>query len=799
MQIDEMADLLALRTDTQNAQRPAAAALREVRIFQKAGVSTDFLDFLAQHIEERVFLLGQKVIDEFAPDDRCMYMLSQGVAKVIKGTREVALLNAGAVFGEIIVLGLASKRTASVIAAETCYMQVLHQSVVVRGLELFPQDRNKVLKLAFASDGVISEAPSQRESQEAPMLDLASAEASQHRRTSAQNPSFMKALRQSSLFASIDPGFMEDLSKVCHDRIYMPGDLIIEEGKRGDSMFIMLSGNATVFVTDPDQVGQEKQANKDGPHSPGSAEPGSPASPRRGTVAEVKLRSFSGPEMTSGNKRVMNRKVMSRIGVLTPGSISGELAMLGVSLIRSATIEAVTICSMWEITQEEALAILERYHDAQHHFAQIIVDHLERTVPSRMLHMPLFKAFDRKFRMLLGLYCERRAYFPGQRIQREAQPGERLYIVNQGRATLKKKGVTVKTYVGGSYFGSTVMLGLHKVYLGTLTALQTCHILIITRTSYQQALEQYPSLVAAQELKKTEKTAGEELREAIQRISSRKLIWKRYQCQLLDSRNPDAQKLTETELLERAFQVWSDRVNQLLKSRRQRDRERGQYKEMMEKWVQKKQQARLLLAAKNGDMPSKMHTARPSTVNDAAHHKELVKVLEDWPMPRPSPHYKLRVFGVLHESATRPATGAPLLPILKQRQVRSGGGKLLGEASHHLGEGAKSKEDPWWRQDNNPFDGGDGCLGEGLDEDLGEISPGDLLSGEDLDDDFFDMQGHAYSLEGHDGFEADPPNPDRICPLSDRPTHKQFVQLPNLVAVHLGLVEQKRDSVLEHR
>ena len=34
--------------------------------------------------------------------------------------------------------------------------------------------------------------------------------------------------------------------------------------------------------------------------------------------------------------------------------------MLGVMLVRSATIEAETICSMWEITQEQALIILER-------------------------------------------------------------------------------------------------------------------------------------------------------------------------------------------------------------------------------------------------------------------------------------------------------------------------------------------------------------------------------------------------------------------------------------------------------
>merc|ERR1719326_809093 len=124
----------------------------------------------------------------------------------------------------------------------------------------------------------------------------------------------------------------------------------------------------------------------------------------------------------SGTNKFLDRKTMSRVGTLHAGSITGELAMLGVSLIRSATIEAQTICSMWEITQEKALAILERYPDAQMHFAHIIVEHLERTVPARILSTPLFRGFDRKFRMLLGLYCERRAYFPGHRIVREGHP-----------------------------------------------------------------------------------------------------------------------------------------------------------------------------------------------------------------------------------------------------------------------------------------------------------------------------------------------------------------------------------------
>jgi CRP-like cAMP-binding protein len=378
---------------------------------------------------------------------------------------------------------------------------------------------------------------------------------------------------------------------------------------------------------------------------------------------------------TEGRKRGVHFQKSSplvRIGVLTAGSISGELAMLGVSPIRSATIEAQTLCAMWEIPQEKALVMLDRFPDAQNHFANIIVQHLERTVPARILSTQLFDNFDRKFRMLLGLYCERKAYFPGQRICRDGHYGDRMFIVNQGKATLEKKGVNVKTYAAGSHFGSALMLGIGKIYLGTLRALQTCHILIISRSCYMQVLEQYPSMHASQELKKTEKLAQEELREAIQRTSARKLIWKRYQFQLLDSQNADAAKLTETELLERALSCWSDRVKSIVNNRRRHERERDHYRQMMEQWLQKRQLAREYLDQKLAEQSPGY--ARPKTVT-AGHgedRKKLEKVLEDWPTPRPSPHYRLRVFGVLHEATTWPATGAPLLPLLEKKQLPNG-------------------------------------------------------------------------------------------------------------------------------
>jgi len=697
---------------------------------------------------------GQKIIDENNPDDRCMYLIVDGLAKVVKNHQEINQLKTGAVCGEINVLGLAAKRTATIIAEQTCYLQVLHQSVVVRGLELFPEERKKVLMMAFKghalnqaqvqaqakdvptrtrrsalamsaelSRGSIKELPADA----APMTHRSSVRALDNCRPrmsrmsikamSTDSPSstrqsiarqsvlelrqqspgtfptteglqekdedgrmrsktivnraiMAQALQGSPLFADVGTNFIEELALVATDRIYMPGDMIIEQGKKGDSMFVMVSGAAAVYAT-------ESGSNK----------------------AKVGT-GFSDDEpltMDGYGNMVKPRSYVSRVGSLTGGSVGGELAMLGVSQTRSATIEAETICSMWEIAQEEALPIIERFPDAMKHFANIIVEHLERTVPTRILSIPLFRGFDRKFRTLLGIYSERRAYFPGQTIVREGALGERLYIMNLGRVRLEKKNVNVKMYASGTHFGSTVMLGIHKAYVGTLIALQTCHLLAVTRTAYQAALEQYPALGAAQEMCRSEKANEEVLREAVQRSATRKLIWKRYQLLCMDPAhmvNPFAASKTnqsDQETLERYCQAWRSLAKYQRERRETLKRDKLKQREVMESWLQRRAEAMERARQRRqeeqmDDMPDYLRggldgnegRAETETVKlplvplppGEAERRDLAAYLQDWPAPRPSPHYRLRLYGVLKEAVvSSPTEVSPLLPLLNESKA----------------------------------------------------------------------------------------------------------------------------------
>lgn len=507
---------------------PTISCLREIEIFQEVGCCDGFLDFLNNHLEDRFFLGGQKIIDENLADDRSMFILGKGLAKVTKEGKQVGSIQAGAVFGEMVLLGLATKRSSTIVATEVCYMQVLKQAHVVRAMQLYPDERQKVLMIALKkSSGTGGQC-------------IMKADGTPDWKANSVK-TVVAAVQQTAMFGQIGAAFIEDLSNAAEDRIYMPGELIIEEGAAGDSLFIMVSGQAKVMVRDD----HAKRAN-DG-----------------------------------------NDSNQITVGMLKAGSISGELAMLGISKTRKATVEAETICVMWEVTHDRAMPVIEAHPDSRVQFLQSVCSHLEHTVASCIDGCPLFKNFSRKFRMLVGLYCDRAGYFPGQVIFKENTSGEGLVVLNYGEASLERQGMQIKTCAAGMHFNSTIMLGVHKVSFCTLTATQTSHVVVITRASYVQAIEQYPADQAAKDMLKQEQQQTEEFREAVRRQISRGGMWNKGQAAVADCFTKLTEKITDKEVLQKYFKHWRKRAST---SSRHRATQRLR-KQRNQEWVYKQREA----------------------------------------------------------------------------------------------------------------------------------------------------------------------------------------------------------------
>merc|ERR1719506_2602056 len=310
-----------------------SSKLAEIDMFKNAGCSKDFLDFLAGHLEGVVLLGGQNVVDENR-DDKSMYFLTHGTVKVVKDGVEVARMQSGAVFGEMVIFGLVEKRSATVVALETCYAEKLHQSVIIRGLELFPTDRDKVLALVRDEMHKMNKHETK---------DGASDKAS-------DEDSFVNMFRLgSNTSEAVDENFLRQLFQQAMDRLFMPGELITEEGRPGHSMFALVSGTAGVYV----HVEQ-----RSGGHG--------------------------------GTKPELQKKA-----TIKHGSLFGELAMLGVVQTRSATIKAESLCHLWEISKFRVERVMAEFPDASRVFVPAILKSLESSCAHRLLSMHLFKHFDR--------------------------------------------------------------------------------------------------------------------------------------------------------------------------------------------------------------------------------------------------------------------------------------------------------------------------------------------------------------------------------------------------------------------
>merc|ERR1719235_2636712 len=103
---------------------------------------------------------------------------------------------------------------------------------------------------------------------------------------------------------------------------------------------------------------------------------------------------------------------------------------------------------------------------------------------------------------------------------------------------LERKTIPIKMCSAGNHFNSTSMLGFHKVCYCTLTATATCHAVIISRSSYVQAMEQYPgSDQAAKEMAKQEHAAEEAFRDNTRRMCRKGELLNKNQAVMSDAFN----------------------------------------------------------------------------------------------------------------------------------------------------------------------------------------------------------------------------------------------------------------------
>mmetsp|Transcript_65632 Transcript_65632/g.140304 ORF Transcript_65632/g.140304 Transcript_65632/m.140304 type:complete len:1222 (-) Transcript_65632:72-3737(-) len=566
-----------------------------------------------------------------------------------------SVLKAGDVFGDIAFGEISSAYCFEVRARETCLVKVLHTGIVLRGLELHPSERACLIATNVnrrQTSDLTKKLPQSKyifnDPRRATCPALVEAGVPELEELQDSSDVFLTALKGSGIFMNTSADFIKAMAEISKTRMYMPGDIIVEEGKLGSSMFVLLVGTAEAWA-------------------------------REGVAREAEGKDIAGrkaaAEMALGVKD-LGRKVAN----FGTGSIFGEMAMLGIAAIRMASIQATSLCTTWEICQAEALPLLEHFPQIKGHMRAIMVKHLERTVVPRIISVPLFTDFDRKFKIFIGIGCDRHAFLPEQIICRENQAGTHAHVINIGLCQLERFDVIVKSYTPGTCFGAACLVGADRTYPGSLRAVQTCHIMSISRLAYLEALQVYPSPAASKALLKSETSSIKELRANIDRAAIKRLIYRRYQEQLIRTPWGPAQTDDSAEgnsaKLELFFKEWRRRVRAHIDHKGRQRREREHVERMQEKWVDLQQKGRereRLRRQENGIMPLRGEEkpvdggplAENKPMSDAERSESQMEALqEEWPAPKPSQHYSLKMWTVLEEICKDPRTAGPLLALL---------------------------------------------------------------------------------------------------------------------------------------
>lgn len=158
--------------------------LREMALFK--GCDPNFVSKIIEDVDIRFFKPGDIILQEGDEATTC-YILNRGEVAVLVGGEEVAKLRDGSIFGEICLLGLSQRRTASIKALEVCDVRVVHRHKFQFALKGFPVERARFREEAKKRMAELTKNEAKKDNASAPKAttELAIPSASQERTNAA--------------------------------------------------------------------------------------------------------------------------------------------------------------------------------------------------------------------------------------------------------------------------------------------------------------------------------------------------------------------------------------------------------------------------------------------------------------------------------------------------------------------------------------------------------------------------------------------------------------------------------------
>eukprot|EP00746_Dinoflagellata_sp_MGD_P009179 gnl/MRDRNA2_/MRDRNA2_118555_c0_seq1.p1 gnl/MRDRNA2_/MRDRNA2_118555_c0~~gnl/MRDRNA2_/MRDRNA2_118555_c0_seq1.p1 ORF type:complete len:1258 (+),score=200.52 gnl/MRDRNA2_/MRDRNA2_118555_c0_seq1:167-3940(+) len=241
------------------------------------------------------------------------------------------------------------------------------------------------------------------------------------------------------MFWDCDTDFLYSINLYLHRQMYFPHQLLMKEGSNGATCIILNRGSVVVTVA--------------------------------------------------------SRKVAE----LKDGAVFGELAVLGISETRSATVQAVSLCKVQVLHRVALRAALEKFPAESKRFHKLIesrrpggLDEKGEAKTHKLRSVAFFKDCSERFLFLLQDKCEERLYIGGQTVVHEGADGDAIYIIIRGQCEAYVQEKVVGQLEEGAVFGEMAALGLTPKTTATVKAKSSCFIQLLHRAVLLHALDLCP-------------------------------------------------------------------------------------------------------------------------------------------------------------------------------------------------------------------------------------------------------------------------------------------------------------------
>lgn len=165
----------------------------------------------------------------------------------------------------------------------------------------------------------------------------------------------------------------------------------------------------------------------------------------------------------------------TKVAKLGPGKAFGELALIN-DINRTATVKAVSLCSMWTLDRQTFRKVLENQENASRNHKIAFLKSVQ-----------LFVKLDDSTLGQIADVMKLVSYQQNQRIIKQGEVGDQFYIIQQGTVVVTQGSKELTRLSAGSYFGELALIS-NEPRKATVTSVTELYCYTIDKPTFTSVL-----------------------------------------------------------------------------------------------------------------------------------------------------------------------------------------------------------------------------------------------------------------------------------------------------------------------